>query len=61
MANYENIKEYAEFSHKVAPIGGPEAYVKKVAELCYKKGAETERGKAPPSQGRQAQGLFCGK
>ena len=40
MANYNNIKKYAEFSHKVAPHGGPEEYVKKVAEVSEKLGRE---------------------
>lgn len=43
MSNYNNIKPYADFSHKVAPFGGPEQYVKKVADKNFAAGVQAEK------------------
>ena len=43
MSNYDNIKPYAEFSHKAAQFGGPEQYVNIVAEKSFEAGAQAEK------------------
>lgn len=43
MSNYNNIKPYADFSHKAAPFGGPEQYVKKVAQKNFAAGIQAEK------------------
>ena len=65
MANYENIKPYAEFSHKVARHGGPEKYVENVADLHEKRGFEKgyqlglKKGMKRVSIGALALGCLC--
>ena len=43
MSNYNNIKQYADFAHKVAPFGGPEQYVKNVAKKNFAAGIQAEK------------------
>ncbi|MCR5836948.1 MAG: hypothetical protein K6G88_10625 [Lachnospiraceae bacterium] len=43
MGNYNNIKPYSDFSHKVAPYGGPGKYVEKVAKDSFEEGVQTEK------------------
>lgn len=40
MGNYNNIRAYSEFAHKVAPYGGPDQFVKEVASKTYAVGIE---------------------
>ncbi len=43
MSNYNNIKPYADFSHKAAEYGGPEQYVKLVAQKNFAAGIQAEK------------------
>lgn len=43
MANYNNIKPYAEFAHKAAQHGGVENYLNEIKESNYELGVMDER------------------
>lgn len=50
MANFENIKPYADFAHKTAQHGGIEKYLSMIAEANRRLGILEER----PTEGRKA-------
>lgn len=54
MSNYNNIKPYADFAKKVAPHGGPEKYVQKVAEKNFAAGVQAEKATEPGKAGLEA-------
>ena len=43
MANFDNIKEYADFSHDAAKYGGPKQYLEEFGNAKYALGVEDEK------------------
>jgi len=43
MSNYDNIREYSEFSHKAAQHGGVKKYLDELADANYSLGVEAEK------------------
>lgn len=48
MANYENIRPYAEFSHEAAQHGGVDSYLSELQEASYDNGVADTKASMPP-------------